>query len=433
VRAVPCLLTVAVLLNLSGCAVFKKQAPANKNPPDPLFQRAERANPVPASDQRRAAAEPNNPIVPTSTSSGILAGQVKDAFGRPVPEAWILVSLPKKSGKNNPKPLDVPTKDQGYFTIQGLAPGQDYQLTARARDGNHMLAGITWATAPNPRVLITVREDFVSKNTPPIPPPPDWPRLKDVKAASAEVGEKDRATAAVEWAPGPAVAKEPRRQTDPIRVTPATEEPRTEVDASRIAKEKKDSPPLVDIGRRPGWGPPGQKKLPPPSDTFEARVSPASRVPSCVLVGKQLKNFALYDLDNRVWEFRKRRGKVVLLDFWGTKCIPCRKAVPHLKLLQEKYGSFGLEVIGIACEGGSAEKQRQFVDLVCQNEKINYKVLMGGGDNCPVMKDFNVRLMPTIVLLDENGWILEKHVGLLTAEGWQDLEMRIKRWLGVPE
>jgi thiol-disulfide isomerase/thioredoxin len=429
-------MSFTVLLGLSGCALFKKQAPANKNPPDPLFARNERGGPVPPSDQRTAAADNSNPIVPTSTSGGILAGQVKDAFGRPVPEAWILVSAPRQKGKSQAKPIDVPTKDQGYFTIQGLRPGQDYQLTARARDGLRNMAGITWATAPNPRVLITVREDFYTKNTPPIPPPPNWPGLKDIKSAGAEPEKKERTTAAIEpgWGPGRGTEKAPPHETDTIRVNPDAEESKIQggLDPSRIARDKKDNPPLIKVP--PQWAPPQRKEHPPLGTSPEARVAPASRVPSCVLLGKKLHNFALYDLDNRVWEFRNRRGKMVLLDFWGTKCMPCRKAIPHLRVLQEKYKSFGLEVIGIAYEErNTPEKQRQFVDLVCQNEKINYKVLMGGGENCPVMTQFGVRLLPTLVLLDENGRIIEQHEGLLSADGWQDFEMRIKRWLGVPD
>src|SRR5439155_23866238 len=49
-----------------------------------------------------------------------------------------------------------------------------------------------------------------------------------------------------------------------------------------------------------------------------------ARVPSCSLVGGQLRNFALYDLHGQPWEYKKsRRGRLLLLDFWATDCPPC--------------------------------------------------------------------------------------------------------------
>src|SRR5262249_53368854 len=153
--------------------MFKRATPAKPpSGPDPLFPRADRTNPAPPADVRTAAAAEANPVVPTSAASGILAGQVIDSFSRPPGEAYILVSFPKEGAAKDKKPIEVQTNAQGYFTIAGLQPGKHYQLIARCRDGKRMLAGTTFATPPNPRVVIKISEDFVNKNTPPIPPPP---------------------------------------------------------------------------------------------------------------------------------------------------------------------------------------------------------------------------------------------------------------------
>jgi thiol-disulfide isomerase/thioredoxin len=433
---------VAVCLGLSGCAFFqKKPAPAGQPGPDPLLPRP---NPDrPAEPSAAAEAQPSNPVLPTSAGSGILAGQVIDSSSRPPAEAYILVTSPKQGREPEKKPIDVAANPQGYFTISGLTPGRHYQLIARARDGNRMLAGITWATPPNIRVLIRMREDFYTKNTPPIPPPPVWPGAKDPKAAEAQAEntkpesqakpEKTAATRDPVWGPGDAQPAEPRREPDkatqigPIQTPAMPVEPApVQPDKTRIADNKnlaQNPSPPVWMGPRPSNQP---KPNSPPVPSMEA-----TRVPSCVLVGNQLMNFALYDLDDRVWQFRQRQGKLVLLDFWATYCKPCLEEIPHLKILQQNYRTAGLQVIGIAYEdGGTPQEQRRRVDDFCQVKEINYKVLMGSA-NCPVFAQFGIRVYPTLVLLDENGWIVWKHEGGLNRDELDELEGAIKRRLGV--
>src|SRR5437763_1582529 len=44
------------------------------------------------------------------------------------------------------------------------------------------------------------------------------------------------------------------------------------------------------------------------------------------------------------------RGKVVLLDFWATWCVPCREETPHFVDLQQKYDGDGLQIIGVSMD-----------------------------------------------------------------------------------
>jgi thiol-disulfide isomerase/thioredoxin len=162
--------------------------------------------------------------------------------------------------------------------------------------------------------------------------------------------------------------------------------------------------------------------LPPSPET-------ATRVPSCVLVGRQLHNFALYDLNGQPWEFRQRRGRLVLLDFWGSWCLYCVQAIPHLNGLQQQFGPRGLEVIGIAYEDGMPQERVHKVERVCRARQVNYRVLMGGDrTTCPVRTQFAVSAWPTLVLLDEEGQILWRGEGL-NSQQIQELELLIRRRL----
>src|SRR5262249_54082442 len=138
----------------------------------------------------------------------------------------------------------------------------------------------------------------------------------------------------------------------------------------------------------------------PPQAAASSRGS-ITPVPSCVLTGKQLHNFALYGLDARPWEYRTHKGRIVLLVFWETACLPCRAAIPSLKTFQNRYGPHGLEIIAIAYENGPRGEQIRKVQNVRDRLGINYRLLLGGeAGSCPVRTQFGVNAFPTLVLLD---------------------------------
>jgi hypothetical protein len=102
--------------------------------------------------------------------------------------------------------------------------------------------------------------------------------------------------------------------------------------------------------------------------------------------------------------------------------------LPHLVDLQRRYGPRGLQVIGIAYEDGSPAEQQQRVNFVRQRLGLNYRVLLGQGDHCPVKNALAVHSFPTLILLDEQGNILWRTEGLDSSQLAQ-LENEIRRRL----
>jgi thiol-disulfide isomerase/thioredoxin len=409
---------VACCLGLAGCSLFGKKAstkPANP-PPD-----------VAGSAWPPRAEDTPTPTRTTPTpGSGILAGRVLDSYDRKPPATFIQVVASDEPGAKSAAPIEVATDAQGYFTIYDLKPGRSYELIARTRDGSPKLAGRTWAKPPNPRVLIFISEDFATPNTPAAPGPPNLPGAKPASPTNSLPGPSGQDSAG---GPSADAGRDPGRAAGilgpPVRTddnppasAPASSipaAPRAEVHPENVAAEPdglaRRSPTLEIRGPADKGPPPAPRQVAPATAALPAVVTP---VPYCELTGKQLYNFALYDINGQRFEYRNHRGKLVLLDVWGTWCPPCLAAIPHLNILYQNYAEAGLEVIGIDYERvGTPQERLRRVEGVRDRLGIQYRLLMGvDSATCPVRRQFEVRAFPTLVLLDENNRIIWKEEGL---------------------
>jgi thiol-disulfide isomerase/thioredoxin len=342
----------------------------------------------------------------------------------------------------------VAVNNDGYFMIPGLQVGHRYQLTARVQDGGRQLTGSVWATPPDPKLVIRLDQGTQAPVPAAAVPPPQWsPRLPDQDWAPGRGATAPAAPRAAQLGPPTSVPSTTPRPAAPAPdPTPSNLlEPRTRIRPENTVDERsaagQNDSPEVDMlsqaqarnresappGNPAHWTPaPPPAPPPPPPPSF----GPA-RVPSCVLTGQTLYNFALYDVSGQPWEFRQHTGRLVLLDFWGTWCVPCLQAVPHLNQMQSTYGSRGLEVIGIAYESGTPADQMRKANDMRQKLHINYRVLLGSDrEHCPVKVQFAVRAFPTLVLLDESGRIIWRAEGA-TSQHVRELEIILQQRLGA--
>src|SRR5215212_8040578 len=80
--------------------------------------------------------------------------------------------------------------------------------------------------------------------------------------------------------------------------------------------------------------------------------------------------YALKDVNGKSVKLADFKGKVIILNFWATWCIPCRAEIPALVELQSKYGPKGLQVVGVSVDD-PVEKMKPFVTQL----KMNYPAL----------------------------------------------------------
>lgn len=119
------------------------------------------------------------------------------------------------------------------------------------------------------------------------------------------------------------------------------------------------------------------------------------------------------DLQGNNVELSSLKGKLVLVNFWGTWCEPCRGEIPILIDMQQKYGSKGFTVLGVA-----TNDDLKAVDPFIHNTQfnvdghqmtMNYPIVMGSDD---ISTKFGGLLgMPTSFLISRDGKIIKRYIG----------------------
>ncbi len=67
-------------------------------------------------------------------------------------------------------------------------------------------------------------------------------------------------------------------------------------------------------------------------------------------IGKPAPEIAGTDLDGRPLTLSQYRGRVILLNFWGTWCFPCMKLIPHERELVARFEGQPFEIVGVNCD-----------------------------------------------------------------------------------
>jgi thiol-disulfide isomerase/thioredoxin len=136
-------------------------------------------------------------------------------------------------------------------------------------------------------------------------------------------------------------------------------------------------------------------------------------------------SLVLKDLNGREQSLDSYRGKTVVLNFWATWCAPCVKEMPILVSLQNRYGAWGVQVIG-----ASADEEPDKIPAFIKKLKINFPVWVGA--TTADMERLGLgNALPATAIIDHKGQVVECIRGVFKKE---DLEKRIEAILhGSPD
>jgi peroxiredoxin len=129
---------------------------------------------------------------------------------------------------------------------------------------------------------------------------------------------------------------------------------------------------------------------------------------------KAAPHFTLKDATGAAVDLADYQGKVVLLNFWATWCGPCKIEIPWFIDFQQRYKDRDFAVIGVSMDDDGWQSVKPYV----AEHKINYRIVIGTEE---ISQQYGgVEALPTTFILDREGRIASRHVGLVSKSDYQN-------------
>jgi peroxiredoxin len=117
-------------------------------------------------------------------------------------------------------------------------------------------------------------------------------------------------------------------------------------------------------------------------------------------------NFAMKDLDDKKVSLNEFKGKILVLNFWATWCVPCKTEIPEFVELQKQYEAQGVQFVGISVDD-TAAKLKPYVEA----QAMNYPVLQGKGHDAVLDAYGPIKSLPVTYVIRRDGTFCKRHAG----------------------
>ncbi|MBV4357606.1 TlpA disulfide reductase family protein [Pinibacter aurantiacus] len=139
-------------------------------------------------------------------------------------------------------------------------------------------------------------------------------------------------------------------------------------------------------------------------------------------IGATVKNFTAVSPEGKQFDFASLKGKYVVIDFWASWCVPCRKSFPHMREVYQTFKSKDFEMLSISIDKDKAA----WLKAVAQENNPWVQTL---DDNAVADKGFAITGVPTTYLIDPQGKIILKEVGF-ESDKKGPMELKLEELFG---
>lgn len=126
-------------------------------------------------------------------------------------------------------------------------------------------------------------------------------------------------------------------------------------------------------------------------------------------LGDQAPDFALTDLNGNEHQLSDYRGQGVFVNFWGTWCKPCEKEFPLMEKQYQVYKDLGVQILAVNIAQSDFEVRRY-----AEQKNLTFPVVIDKTKS--VMEGYNIKPLPTTILVNPEGKIVKIITGEMTEE-----------------
>jgi thiol-disulfide isomerase/thioredoxin len=160
-------------------------------------------------------------------------------------------------------------------------------------------------------------------------------------------------------------------------------------------------------------------------DTLEVIAASLAEREAANASGQEV-DLTLKDLSGAEQRLSALKGRIVVLNFWATYCVPCRKEMPDLAAIQNEYAALGVQVVGASAdEAVDRAKVLQFV----KETRINFPIWMGA-TTADMMRFGLGAALPGTIIIGRDGRIAKVISGIVNQA---DLKKQIDAMLALAE
>jgi peroxiredoxin len=148
-------------------------------------------------------------------------------------------------------------------------------------------------------------------------------------------------------------------------------------------------------------------------------------MPAAAETNRPAPDFALQTIDGKTLHLNDLRGKIVLVNFWGTWCVPCKAETPALEAAYKQLKDSGVEFVGVNLRNQEelGEAGDAAVKAFVSNYGVTYPIVYDTDGE--VARSYQISPIPVSYFIDAKGNIRYVYVGELKTNDVLELTRRL--------